>query len=792
MTDEEKAKLNSGQYTDIDQANIEEWVPDKLIKVYPYEMVNTSKGKAFIQNNSVSIIAISQDNLEGSEFHNLKVGEFGDLYFEMFASVVGDMVLTNNLATSTFGQELRVESSFSAISNQFINSDKFKPMMVTVGAKYDDKEYRAGRQIAYFIHSIQSAGNQLDLALETEITKHNLNKDVIVQFNLDPLSIITSNYNSVEILFTTNTKFNHNVETHIGETGISIGFESGTLIHSLTGKGYVKEYDGSGDLSFSGFGDVDFISEQPFAPFKFTPTSVKDKLTMFADWWDYDAVLPFIYAEKFKAGASLDTVITNADDLKMVQDMISISAGYASSWASIPVLTSGTETGKINPNFRVGYSGIKVSVIAGKDPIKVIDGIYEKHLRDFPAFITDPARFQPAKEIINALSRYIYSSYSIGRGQNSYNMAYLPWYLEPYINTPITFDKKVSITNPDKGTTGNVDTYVLDDTVKFQIKTLYFNDKFSSKVPVQGTSDLLLPSNVNMSNQILLQTDRKLALPEVPYHITTINKLPLPGDIDIRSSQDLKYLWYLPIKEQSKFEEFMLNKLTAHTGVPIGTDITISVPRTPDGTIWNQQQVNEWVLSKQPGTLKTPSVITTIQKNVPIVDFPRDYGGFKVGAVPNSLLIDFIMDKQKYVSRESIVITSNTLNRYLGGLYQSTPSIQGTYTYTIGHTEFTNAIVTITSTTNGTYSFQERQVLFAKQDWYSFLNEFGIVPGGINIFDFKEKKRWIVKELSEITISSVWGNKIVLYTGTSITEQIEIPLFNKDDETISTQKINFT
>lgn len=770
---------------------------ENFTRVYPYKMINANHVNEFLKPNTVSIVSISNRN--SWDFNGeLYEDEKGHAFLNLVASVDINGMLISSTTTSTDKKDYKEIKQFTGITNMWDDSLSDVPCVFFINEPYNRAKFESGEQIAYLAPSVIKSAPEVFDELNVMVGEETINNWSEVTF-ID-LNSFEEQYNNAKVIFTLNTMFSENVSSFDGNKGISLGIENHTLIHSIKAKGTITEVDASGNELYSEYGDIDLFSKEKWAPFKMTPTSTREKLTMYADWFDYDSVMPFVNIEKFKQGGSLAVVINNPDDLKMVEDMIALSAGYASNWDSAPVITSGSETGKIKPDFRVGHAGIKVSVIAGKDPIKVIDGIYENHLRKHPAFETDISRVQPVKEILNALSRYIYSSYSIGKGQNSFNMAYLPWYLEPHATTPITFGKEISIPNPDKGEIGTVKTFVIDDGVKFQAKTLYFHDKFSDDIPSKGKADLLLPTKLNISNQKLLQTDRKLTLPELPDNIVPINKLPLPGDINTKSENDLRYLFYLPIQDQTTFEEFMLNKLTQHSSAAVGTEITVQLPRGVDGKVWTQAEANQAVLNKQPGTLKTPPQIsnpttttslkmTNVGSDTYTAKYYIEFLGQKVyigdGARASNVAK---MSGQKIIDGLNKIVEDPASISGIDPIHQYG---LGNINFQISHSEFTPAVVTTTSQTVSTYSFQGREVMFDKMQWQRFLNKFNILPNGFNRYSFDTYNDYKIKKIEELTIQSVWGNEIEIMFGTGRYDYIKIPLFNKDDETIATQRVLF-
>lgn len=60
----------------------------------------------------------------------------------------------------------------------------------------------------------------------------------------------------------------------------------------------------------------------------------------------------------------------------------------------------------------------------------MLDSVIESYMRKYPTLFVNQDDMQSMKSLICALSRYIYSSYTIGKGGNQFNELYLPWYLE--------------------------------------------------------------------------------------------------------------------------------------------------------------------------------------------------------------------------------------------------------------------------------------------------------------------------------------------------------------------------
>ncbi len=101
---------------DVPATKIKDVMPERMIKVYPYEFINASKSETFIQANTVTIASISQANLDIAD-ETLQTDSTGAKYFEVFAAITSNGKLDFSSATATIGQELKEEDSFSCLSN---------------------------------------------------------------------------------------------------------------------------------------------------------------------------------------------------------------------------------------------------------------------------------------------------------------------------------------------------------------------------------------------------------------------------------------------------------------------------------------------------------------------------------------------------------------------------------------------------------------------------------------------------------------------------------------------------
>ncbi len=312
----------------------------------------------------------------------------------------------------------------------------------------------------------------------------------------------------------------------------------------------------------------------------------------------------------------------------------------------------------------------------------------------------------------------------------------------------------------------------------------------------------MLPENLDLSNKKMVQTDRKITLPDLPPTISAIDKLPLPGDISTSSSKDLKHMFYLPISDQTLLEKMFLNKDEVTTQLKPGDIVDVQLPRTATGTVWNQQKANEAILKLYPNG---KIIAVPIIKNVIFKD-KRDFHASKddeevffnystgplgerfVRVKSEEEIIKSIQKKWGYKDKNTIKITKNTLDT-TGDLPFLPGHSTGQIEWEVSHSEFSKAKVEIVSSIgkDQTFSYENRQLVFDKQTWRSFLNRFGIINQEYVTYNLLESEDFQIDELDEIIIYYVWGNDCKLVSHGS--SEYDVKLKNSEDETITKQVI---
>lgn len=796
-------------FIDIEGTILGDQVPGQLIKVYPYDLFNADKDISFIKPNTTTIAQITQKTYNGDEiFHNLNQDENGHYFFELLSSTTVSGKLDVASSTSVFGQSLKYEHEFIGITDQYYDHRHERPVFFSIGEPFNKKKYENGTLPMYFAESIIPA-QEFTMGSVIEQLENDINQETLTEINFINVTSLEASEVNFRILFTEDEHFANEVLNGDKLPGFSITLDPHTLLHQIKAKGKVK-YKGSLITYSDEFSDIDlFDNSGKLMPLKMTPINVNEKLTMFADWWDYDVSMPLHNAKLFDTPKKIRDVITNKEDYELIEDIIAISAGYASNWVTIPVISDDTKKnyGQIDPKIRIGHAGIKVSTIANLNPLQVIDGLYQTHTNKYNGFVTDITRHRPVKQVLAALSAYIYSSYAVGRGMKSYNQIYLPWYLEP--TTQVTFGTsgkgvKTDLPNPDVGATGNVTTYILDSDITFQTKSIYFNDSFSNKQSELGQVGLKIPAQINLSNTTIMQTDRKLIIPEIGDTIQPVSRLLKPGDVDTNSANSLAYIFYVPLWWDVIWEVMMRKEESSNT-VPTGTVVDFSVPNSPEGKIWTTADVANWFKSKyRTGTFLSANintVWTTNTNDLELQSFAANednwdrvqviYKGRVIKVIEADNAADIVTYREVLVVLQTALtdIDLDALSFTTGIGLDTKVTDNGKVPFRTGHSEITNAKYTTTTQTTQTNSINKRLTLFDKQEWKEEVHRASstFAPSKIHLTTDTE---FIIDELNEIIITSVWGNEIILHTGNPLND-MTIKLFNKDDETISKQRILF-
>ena len=550
--------------------------------------------------------------------------------------------------------------------------------------------------------------------------------------------------------------------------------------------------------------------------------------------------------------------------------MILLSYLYATQFEIIPLVQKSdvegnhpsfdkSMLGKMRPDFAIGSTEIPVNNLAGKDPIVAIDGLYEAHVRKYPSFLETSSRYQPIQGIINALCRYITSTHTIGKGSNAFGWVYLPWFIVP--------KGGIKIHEVDFNKNGMTKQLKLEDEqgneLKYVARSIYFNKNFNlasngsqvNRITTNANENLVIPEKINISSDVIIQTDRKLTLPDIPTHLQALNKLPLPGDINTKSSTDLMYNWYIPITNNNDAQMLYINSLVPTSGKETtDKEITISIPTTHWGVLRDDNWVIKYVDRLYPSKKSVVYPELSIEQSNPITIernifrttdgsyyvsyFELSESGRKIPELPATGIgvwsIHGTIPDQNYVTTISkekhgnyyiekyelnkkgieylfgdanvnivnndltMILTYNIYEGLSSNRFRSTISYSGSLSYQKQRTTFTDGTVTLDhEVIVSSYNFEDRQVIFDRLGWKEYLEKYGLlnaqkIPLSFNVINYKDTANnhgWEIDRVDEVTIKTLWSSDFIFIVN-GVT--YKIPSINKDDETITTQKIIFT
>lgn len=574
-------------------------------------------------------------------------------------------------------------------------------------------------------------------------------------------------------------------------------------------------------------GNIDWKIRETMTPIRMSLSNNEDKVEMQADWLNSQTIIPEFIAEKFKEGLSLadvkvnDINILNIEDRHLLEDMLIITAGFTDSWSKAPL-----DKGKIDDKFRVGHRGIKVKIIASSNPSEIIDGLYETHIREFPEFLKEKQRKNLFLSLLISLSRYIYSSHCISSGCNDFNQIYLPWYLElsdKGKSNKIEYTRnEVKVLNRDANATGDdVESYVLQgttykdgkevnpSTVEFQSKSHYFRKDFSNQLDLTPNNDFSLPENLDISNTLLVETDRKTTLPSLSDHIETSDKINFPKDI--KDIKDLKYLFFI---NDDNFKKLYIDTFKNKGTIPKGTIYNHQIMRRDLGIVWKEEDVKRELERLYPISefkiIVMPKIINNYQEFNGIYYVYFDWAKFSETYTLHAggkLLyeksgndrgdfkkwVDEVGSSKTFI-KEIICkkLNLNTETTDLLGNQDSSKHIKEDkkFNYRVNYSTFTNAqLITIKDITKSIYSYLERPFKFDKQSWKRFLNSIDINPLENNEINLVQKNDFHIKDFEKIDIYYMWGEKIKIKVKGS--KPLEIELNNVENEVITKQGIRF-
>jgi predicted peptidase len=100
---------------------------------------------------------------------------------------------------------------------------------------------------------------------------------------------------------------------------------------------------------------------------------------------------------------------------------------------------------------------------------------------------------------------------------------------------------------------------------------------------------LEIPETINFNDTILIQTDKKITIPEIPNELGIIDKTTL--QIKNESVEDnLKYIFYIPVQSDEEKEKILAGELV-YDGEDTGQIVSIHIPDGPLGVGFTQEGI---------------------------------------------------------------------------------------------------------------------------------------------------------------------------------------------------------
>lgn len=805
---------------------------DHPLKVYPYQITNQNQAKSFVEENSFSVVNIVNNSNKPLK----KDKNERPLYFEVIPqfSETGELIAKN---TSIFGElfqtQLQIECFASNLPTSFNDNEKFEvdgfdlqPYIFTINEPYNAEKYRNNEQEVFVVEesiNIMDGQNDLDVLI-----KEGYQETTFINFKE-----IIKKFDKVKVIFYENIQnvLDYPKLVYSASDQEFSGFKIYSQNHMLLSmsKGIIcKGIDGNDN-----FMDFPLSSWSALTPFKATPISTNNQqVELFMDWFDYDVVSTLEIISKFKTAQSLEVIFNFTEDIICILDMLAIAYAYATQFVDFPRYESGADIGKLKPENTIGsLTEYSISDVASTNPSVTLSNVFKRWLLK-TALQEDDSRAQLIKNCLALLSKYIGGNYAIGgsngegvAGASAFNEIYLPWYLK--LNNPLSLLRR---------NTSSGNNFYCSTSTQFIAESRYFIRETSQSDFSPPTPRTDEESQIYFHKTKLVQTDRKLSLPAIPEEIESIDKLPLPSDIDIQSNNDLKYLCYLPISDENNFKKLFLNEARdvasderktfnlnwTTYGFGLGDQTNVdNLIKSQASSLYQVSKDQIVILNRGNKEERWSSVKTYYNKrghddywSILASGLPTGLhdiaGGARRGYDLDSLselqdLTDLHLYSQEsfpyqkpYYRWTDFTEWSFSVDGRGYGRGQYTATEQPTYYYTgrlqarvwheakyqLKSERHTDVQIQIT----GTYKFIPlRTAIFTKGEWKKFLTN-------LNLFDQTEIHNDIqcpdftIKRIQQIEIGSMWGEYIKIEINHFT---FKIDLFQKDDETIGRQKILF-
>ncbi len=516
---------------DIDNINIRDYIGDNLVKVYPYQASYGTKNKTFINQDSTTVVRITQDSV--IQFNNLYEDDNQNKYMELFAAVDENTEITVTPKSETFQKDIRKLKTFTAITNDYVETDDDKPIFVTIGEPFDKAKADSGEQIIYYVASttlsypgtIRELGEiGYDVDLETRVS----------ELVLQDVAELEQNFNALFKFRITSLPLDN-------ISNITIKTLPNIIIDKVKVKGISNEVD-------SELIDVDFkTTGSELSWFNVIPITTKDKIEVTTPWFDDNITMEKTMVENILkapvtklSGESqfswveFCTQYNISDSAKdLILDMLLYSYEFANTFGDVPRTTEGAMV----PKYLLGTQKVFVSSIANTTASQTITGLYRKWRKLNPDLV-DNFSDNIIKQFVAALSQEIASDLSVAGGENDFNKNVLPWRIKLVESIKPDIDDRKdgdNVADADKQGWINLKDF------KFKLdENPYFKIDETKK-----TVEIL--EEIDLSESKWIESERRIILPELPETITAIDKINNVGDFSTTSSRDLKYMLKLPL-----------------------------------------------------------------------------------------------------------------------------------------------------------------------------------------------------------------------------------------------------
>lgn len=530
--DENKYVQNYSSNADISSYDLADYIPESLIKVYPYRALYGKAGEYILNTGQTTFVRISQNGVD--DFINLETDETGHKYVNVFSIIDNQTKVSIANTPSKITQTIRKVKSFTAITNDYFDTYDDKPDFFTIGEPYNYEKYIKGKQNIYYAQSFTPTIPEVIKELYDD--DYDLNEDTsrISELSLKDVTELEAQFSKSKLVFLDFSPILDNIEN------IKVKVLPNIILDSIKLKGYNTEDDSNVSEKI----DLDYYSTSDnLAWFQAVPIATKNKLSITTPWFDENVVLgkkiiDYILSKKSIKLSELIKYFGISDTIKdKITDMFLFSQQFNEQFGKVPR----TSNGAIEPKWAIGNQRLFVEAIASSNPIAINDGLYKQWRKENPGLVGgDSDKF--FKAFINAISSEVSTSLATGKGENDFNRAILPWtiVLAERINSTQTQ------TTPDKPEEGGyIELDGNDITVKVNLNSKYFEPSNDEN------NNILIPTkNINLSEVSFVEAERRITLPELPENLTEINKLSNPGDVSLISDNDLKYMVKLPLNKE--------------------------------------------------------------------------------------------------------------------------------------------------------------------------------------------------------------------------------------------------